>query len=467
MSNRAAADWRAWSASSLAFVVGAAVLAALLDRWVLTALPVGFLFGFFLQKGDLCGASAMSEVLLMRDGRKLLGVWIAIVVGMAGFAALDLAGWVRLSPKPLLWGADLVGGLVFGAGTVLAGGCVSGCMYKAATGNLNSMAGLVGIPLGVALVEAGPLRGVGAALKATLVKGPGGGVMSLPAVTGAPFWVLAAAIATATGIALALGRRSARAVRGQLPEPEAAATAGARSAPAQAAPAAGRSSPPAGGPPEGLARWERALTRPWRPWQAGLAIGLLAAPAYLSSAASGRNYPLGVTHGVYHIAQLATDHGFRHIWTAAPAGAAAPASSAGAGATAATAAGTGATQAGPAGAAASSAAAAPAKPLVWWLVLVVAAAMPGAWVAGRLSGQARLLPKPPEETLTAFGGGVLVGVGAAIGTGCVIGNIISGWALLSVGMFLFGAATLLGNWVVTYLYLMGGGLRDLKRAAGR
>lgn len=424
--------WRAWSAASLAFVAGAVALAAWLDLWVLTALPVGFLFGFFLQKGDLCGASAMSEVLLMRDGRKLLGVWIVIAVGMVGFAALDLAGWVRLSPKPLLWGADLAGGLVFGAGTVLAGGCVSGCMYKAATGNLNSMAGLLGIPLGVALVETGPLRGVGAALKATLIKGPGGGVMSLPAVTGLPFWVLAAVIATATGLVLALGHRRTRVAR---------------------------SGPPAAAPAGGIARWERALTRPWRPWQAGLAIGLLAAPAYLSSAASGRNYPLGVTHGVYHIAQLASDHGFRHVWRAP----AAPAASAAA-ATSATAASAPATLA---PATSATAAAAPGKPMVWWLVLVVAAALPGAWIAGRLAGQARLLPKPPEETVTAFGGGVLVGVGAAIGTGCVVGNIMSGWALMSVGMFLFGAATLLGNWIVTYFYLMGGGLRDLKRAAGR
>ena len=26
--------------------------------WFLIAIPVGFLFGFFLQKGDLCGSSA-------------------------------------------------------------------------------------------------------------------------------------------------------------------------------------------------------------------------------------------------------------------------------------------------------------------------------------------------------------------------------------------------------------------------
>ena len=39
--------------------------------WVLTGIPVGFLFGFFLQKGDLCGSSAFSEVILSKDYRKV------------------------------------------------------------------------------------------------------------------------------------------------------------------------------------------------------------------------------------------------------------------------------------------------------------------------------------------------------------------------------------------------------------
>ena len=116
--------------------------------WVLTAIPIGFLFGFFLQKGDLCGASAFSEVLLARDGRKLFGLWVAIVTAMCGFAVLDAAGLVTLNPKPLIYWNYLVGGALFGAGIVLAGGCVSGCLYKAATGNLNSIVALLTIPSG-------------------------------------------------------------------------------------------------------------------------------------------------------------------------------------------------------------------------------------------------------------------------------------------------------------------------------
>ncbi|MGD8896730.1 MAG: hypothetical protein PVJ73_11900, partial [Acidobacteriota bacterium] len=52
------------------------VAAWLTGHWFLTAIPIGTLFGFFLQKGDLCGSSAFSEVVLARDWRKVWGLWV-------------------------------------------------------------------------------------------------------------------------------------------------------------------------------------------------------------------------------------------------------------------------------------------------------------------------------------------------------------------------------------------------------
>jgi hypothetical protein len=40
----------------------------------------------------------------------------------------------------------------------------------------------------------------------------------------------------------------------------------------------------------------------------------------------------------------------------------------------------------------------------------------------------------------------------------VVGNIMSGWALMSVGMILFGVVTILANWITSYFYLLGGQL---------
>jgi len=400
----------------LALLVGVTIVAAATGVWVLTAIPIGFLFGFFLQKGDLCGASAFSEVLVMRDGWKVLGLWVAIVVGMLGFAALSLLGWVTLNPKPMIYLSYIVGGLIFGVGMVLAGGCVSGCLFKSGTGNLNSMAGLVGIPIGVALVEYGPLASFNKYLKTFLIKTAEGKSVTFSSVTGLPFWALAIAFGVVTLVAVLAYRALAR-----------------------------RRQPRAASEPRSLSRW---VNRPWRPWQAGLMIGLLAIPAYLSSAASGRNYPLGVTHGVLFVESLAFDNDFKHVWEKPPTKAQQK-----------TGVGRPTQQATATSKISSANNPTPKRKIVWWLVALVTSLVAGSWFSGSLSGQSRLLPKPPDETAVAFIGGILVGIGAGLAKGCVVGNITSGVALMSVGVCVFVACTVLANWVTTYFYLLGGGLR--------
>ncbi|HUV13293.1 MAG TPA: YeeE/YedE family protein [Acidobacteriota bacterium] len=396
-------QWKTYVTLSVAGIVLFTATAVWTKILVLTAIPIGFLFGFFLQKGDLCGASAFSEVLVMRDRRKVAGLWVLITVAMLGFAVLDLLGWVVLNPKPFLYWNLLAGGILFGVGMVLAGGCVSGCLYKAATGNLNSIVALFMIPAGVMLVEFGPLKSLHQAMKGYVLNTATGEKLSLQSLTGIPFWIWALVIAIVTAV-IGFKRLSRNGVG---PERERVAGSAVK----------------------------RFITHPWKPWHAGVAIGLLMVPAYLSSAASGRNYPLGVTHGVMQAELLLIDNNFNHVYqTPATAVSQAQGQSS-------------TTPVPPAG-----------KKVVWWLVLLIFSLMLGSWVSARLSGQAKLLPKPPDEVLFAALGGVLVGAGAALATGCVVGNIMSGWALLSIGALFFGVVVVLSNWAATYIYLMG---RDL------
>ncbi len=228
--------------------------------------PLGFLFGFFLNRGDLRGASAFREVLLLRDARKVWGLWVCIVTSTAVFAGLDLMGLVTPAPKPMLRLSYSVGGTVFGAGTVLAGGCVSGCLYKGPAGNIHSIVALIGMPLGMAMVEYGPLSGLHKTMLAHKVTAADEGAVTFSSLTGLPFWALALFFAGRTGAA-ALWWRSTHPSQG----------------------------------PRIVQReplFRRLLARPWKPRQAGLAVGLPEGPLYLSSAASGRNCPVGVNHGV-------------------------------------------------------------------------------------------------------------------------------------------------------------------------
>ena len=275
------------------------------------------------------------------------------------------------------------------------------------------MVALLGIGLGVAAVEYGPLHSLHRGMKAFVVKAAGAGPVTLSSVSRLPYWVLAIAILAATLVAVWFLRKKR--------DPEA------QENPAEFA-------------------WSHPLlARSWRPWQAGLAIGVLGCAAYLSSAASGRNYPLGVTHGVLHTQLLVTDTDLRFVWERKAPPAKAPATVA---------------DTPQADAKTRPAGDVGEKKVVWWLVALVIGLVAGSWVSGRLSGAARLLPKPPEQIVIAFVGGLMVGTGAAFAGGCVIGNITSGWALMSVGCVLFGIVVVLANWVATYFYLMGGSLFD-------
>ncbi len=200
---------KAVAALMLLLTAASIAAAAATGMWVLSAVAVGLLFGFFLERSDLCGSAAMSEVILVKDGRKLFGVWTAIVVGMLVFALGDQLGWIKLNPKPLQWLSQLVGGAIFGAGTVLAGGCISGALFKAGQGNLNSLAALAAIPLGISAVEYGPLRPLHEKMLAAVIPAEGGGPVTLSSLTGLPYWALAVMFAALT-LAAALWRRKKR-----------------------------------------------------------------------------------------------------------------------------------------------------------------------------------------------------------------------------------------------------------------
>lgn len=400
--------WQRYFVVSVLGLAAITIIAAMTKMWVLTAIPVGFLFGFFLEKADLCGSSAFSEAYMMRDWRKLGGIWVVIVTSMLGFALLSGLGLVHLNPKPLIWANYIVGGVLFGIGIVLAGGCVSGCLFKTGQGNINSMAGLIGIPLGVCAVAYGPLHGFAKGLKQYAAKAADGSSITLSTLTHLPYWLLAIIFVVLTLIiAWTIGRNRHKSVTTPLKQDDKSILL-------------------------------KVLTGRWKPWQAGIAIGVLACFAYLSSASSGRNYPLGVTHGVMDVQVLVTDYPVKHIWNKEK----------NIGNVIQTAEGSKVTsvQAEPE----------PKKDVVWWLILEVLALVVGANISARLSGKFNFAARPPDEIVIAFLGGIILGAGAAVASGCVVGNIMSGVALMSVGNIVFAVVVLLANWATTYFYMMGG-----------
>jgi uncharacterized membrane protein YedE/YeeE len=372
-------------------------LAAATGHWALAGAPLGLLLGFFLAKGDLCGAAAISEILVLRDTRKLFGLWVASVTMMVGFAALSCAGLVGLCPRPLAWASYLAGGTVFGVGMVLSGGCVSGTLYKCGLAHTSSLVALLTIPVGIRLVHIGPLAGVRVYLAGQVVEGPAGSPVTLGTLTGLPYPVLAAVLASITAVAGLRARRRRR--------------------------------PPPGVRPTPLPLAVRVLRRPWRPATAGVAVGLLALPAWLTSAAAGRDFPLCVTYGVEEASFLVSGSGNRLIRTPADLRD---------------------------GGMSEPGAPAEAPKVYLWLVLFAAAVIPGAHFAARLSGRAHWHRHPPDRLVVAAAGGLLLGIGAGLSEGCMLGNGVTGAALMSAGMVLFAVTAAMANLLTTHFWVLGG-----------
>lgn len=132
-----------------------ALLQAAVDAWgeprvlALGGLGVGVLFGFFAQRSRFCLRSAVIEFARNQSGGKLT-VWLfafatAVLAtqGLAWWGMFDASSARQIAARGSVSGAA-IGGLLFGAGMVLARGCSSRLLVLAAGGNLRSVvSGLV------------------------------------------------------------------------------------------------------------------------------------------------------------------------------------------------------------------------------------------------------------------------------------------------------------------------------------
>ncbi len=104
--------------------------------YILVSLFVGFAFGVLLQKSRFCFVSAFRDFVGFRDTRVLKGVLAGIFVLTIFWSLQATFGYFRGFWAPA-WGlGSFAGGVVFGLGMTLAGGCASGTLYRAGQGYL-------------------------------------------------------------------------------------------------------------------------------------------------------------------------------------------------------------------------------------------------------------------------------------------------------------------------------------------
>ncbi|MBC5765801.1 YeeE/YedE family protein [Ramlibacter albus] len=174
------------------------------------AFALGLVFGAIGQASRFCVRGAIADYMAFGGVGRLAAWLVAIGVGAVGVQVLLATGsfdagralyWSERFP----WPSYLVGGLLFGYGMVLAGGCPQRCLVKAGQGNLRAAGTLVVVAIGALMT----LRGAFAPLRANALDAFGatlagpqdlGGVLSRTVGMSAAGWRWAIAVAVAAAI---------------------------------------------------------------------------------------------------------------------------------------------------------------------------------------------------------------------------------------------------------------------------
>ena len=335
---------------------------------ILTGLLLGAVLGYVLQRSRFCVTGAFRDLYLTRSTRYFTPFLLAIAIQAVGVAALAGVGVIAPEPASFAPLAVIGGGLIFGVGIIMAGGCATGTYYRAGEGLIGSWVALIFYALFAAVMKYGPLGGFTEAARSRTVADA-----TLHETLGVSVWVPVIAFSAIVATLVVRERRRATA-RPSLRLP------------------ARRT---------GLGHYLADI--PWSPWVGGVLLGLIAIAAWVLSTAAGRNGGLGITTPSAKIATFLTTGDVT---------------------------------------------------LVDWSVMLVLGILVGSFLAAKLSGEFRWRVPDASTILRSAGGGVAMGVGAALAGGCTIGNSLVETSLFSYQGWVSLVAIMLGTWGAAWFFLM-------------
>ena len=115
------------------------------------AAVIGGFFGFFLEQAGFGSSRKLAGIFYFRDMTVLKVMFTALLTAMLGLSYLTAFGWVKaesLYLLPTVYGAQVVGGLVFGIGFVMGGWCPGTAAAGLAAGKIDALIFLAGAVAG-------------------------------------------------------------------------------------------------------------------------------------------------------------------------------------------------------------------------------------------------------------------------------------------------------------------------------
>ena len=126
-------------------------------------LGVGVVFGFLIQRFRFCMVSGISNYLLVKDTRQSVAFATALLIAITGTQLLEILDIVEIGKSAyrnsqLDWFGAAVGGIIFGIGATLAGGCVARTLARSMEGSIHSLIALFAFAIVAAIAQFGFLE---------------------------------------------------------------------------------------------------------------------------------------------------------------------------------------------------------------------------------------------------------------------------------------------------------------------
>jgi len=135
-----------------------------LNMWLVGGgLAVGAIFAIVIQQLRFCLVEGTSNLLLIKDSRQAVAFAVTLLVGITGTQLLELLEVVAVDESSyrnstLDWFGAVVGGLIFGIGAAVAGGCSVRTLVRTMEGSIHALIALVAFALVASTAQFGLLE---------------------------------------------------------------------------------------------------------------------------------------------------------------------------------------------------------------------------------------------------------------------------------------------------------------------
>ncbi len=330
---------------------------------VLFALIIGLITGLILQRGRVCFNSAFRNVLLIRNIDLALIVIIAVSVELIGYQILSfitISDFIfESSPLPFSILLLPIGSLLFGFGTVIAGGCAGGVCYRIGEGSIKSLLAFVGFAVGIGLLSIEPMSSFVIDLRDSTLWEIGGKAPSLELIMPRGFWTLCVIILLIAVIYF-YKKHTVQLVH---------------------------------------------LRQFWTPIISGVLLGVVGTFARFLSTLSGRPFGFSTTDGIGEIFSYL----FSFFGLLSP-------------------------------------------QQLGWAAFFVIGIIIGALFSSTQLKEFKIKIPSKSDTIRFFGGGIILGMGAFLASGCNFGHILGGIPELGLSSVFAAFLMLFGNWIGSHIF---------------